>query len=208
MSSTYLPFLAVAIGTMLVPGPDTLVVLRTALTNGARSGVWAAAGTAVGNLVWGTAAVAGVVAVLTASATAFSVLKLAGAAYLVYLGYGALRAAWRGEPVVPAELEQTETGYARAFRRGLLTDLLNVKAGMFWTALTPQFMTGDTSTLTLVAMIATVPVLAMIWLGGYAYLADRARRGLARRAVARAVNGGTGTVFVGLAARLALASRH
>ena len=208
MSSTYLPFLVVALGTMLVPGPDTLVVLRTALTDGARSGAWAAAGTAVGNLIWGTAAVLGVVAVLTASATAFSILKLIGAAYLVYLGLSALRAAWRGEPVVPEAHDQASGSYFRAFRRGLVTDLVNVKAGMFWTALTPQFMTGETNTFTVVAMIVTVPVLALVWLTSYAYLADRMRRGLARRSVARAVNGGSGTVFVGLAARLAFASRH
>ena len=208
MSSTYLPFLAIAIGTMLIPGPDTLVVLRTALTDGRRAATWTAAGTAVGNLIWGGASVLGVAALLTASATAFSTLKLIGAAYLVYLGYGALRAAWRGESLVPEVTQADAADSGRAFRRGLITDLVNVKAGMFWTALTPQFMTGDTNALTLGAMIATVPALAMIWLTSYAYLADRIRQGLKRRAVARVVNGGTGTVFVGLAARLALASRH
>ena len=208
MSNTYLPFLVVALGTMLVPGPDAIVVLRTALTDGARSGAWAAAGTAVGNLIWGGAAVVGVAALLTASATAFTTLKFAGAAYLVYLGVTALRAAWRGDSVVPEPGSAAPAGSGRAFRRGLITDLVNVKAGMFWTALTPQFLTGDTSTITLAAMILTVPTLALLWLGSYAYLADRLRRGLAHRAVARAVNGGTGTVFVGLAARLALAGRH
>src|SRR3712207_2297755 len=100
MSHEYLAFLAVAVGTMLVPGPDTLVVLRTALTDGGRSGAWAAAGTALGSLVWGAASVIGVAALLTASATAFSTLKIIGAAYLVYLGFTALRAAWRGDAVV------------------------------------------------------------------------------------------------------------
>lgn len=208
MSSTYLPFLAIAIGTMLIPGPDTLVVLRTALTDGRRAATWTAAGTAFGNLVWGGASVLGVAALLTASATAFSMLKIIGAAYLVYLGYGALRAAWRGESLVPEVGTAAPADSGRAFRRGLITDLVNVKAGMFWTALTPQFMTGETNTLTLAAMIGTVPALGMIWLTSYAYLADRIRHGLRRRSVARAVNGSTGTVLVGLAARLALAGRH
>ena len=77
---TFTSFLAVAAVAVLVPGPDTFVVLRTSLTEGARAGTWAAAGSATGNLVWGAASVLGVAALLHTSATAFSALKLLGAA--------------------------------------------------------------------------------------------------------------------------------
>src|SRR5688572_23521474 len=89
--NTFASFLAVAAVAVVVPGPDTFVVLRTSLADGARAGTWAAAGSAVGNLVWGAASVLGVAALLHTSATAFSALKLLGAAYLVVLGVQALR---------------------------------------------------------------------------------------------------------------------
>src|SRR3712207_5795545 len=75
--SEYAAFLAVVVVVLAVPGPDTLVVLRTALADGARSGIWAAAGSAAGMGLWGHGSGVGVAALLAASATAFSVLKLA-----------------------------------------------------------------------------------------------------------------------------------
>ncbi len=86
----FLSFLAVAAVAHAVPGPDTFVVLRTSLAEGPRAGTWAAAGSAAGNLVWGTTSALGVAALLAASATAFATLKLAGAAYLAVLGVQAL----------------------------------------------------------------------------------------------------------------------
>jgi len=77
--STFASFLAVAAVAVVVPGPDTFVVMRTSLTEGARAGTWAAAGSAAGNLVWGAASVLGVAALLHTSATAFAALKLPGA---------------------------------------------------------------------------------------------------------------------------------
>ena len=137
----FLSFLAVSAVAMVVPGPDTFVVLRTSLADGPRAGTWAAAGSAAGNLVWGTTSVLGVAALLAASAAAFSTLKLAGAAYLAVLGVQALRAACRGDPLAGSERAARALSPAVAFRRGLASDLLNVKAGLFWTALVPQFLT-------------------------------------------------------------------
>lgn len=93
----FLSFLAVAAVALLVPGPDTFVVLRTALADGPRAGTWAAAGSAAGNLAWGAASVLGVAGLLAASGPAFAALKLLGAVYLVYLGVQVLLAAARGE---------------------------------------------------------------------------------------------------------------
>ena len=198
----YAAFLAVAAAALLVPGPDTLVVLRTALTDGARSGIWVAAGSAAGNVVWGAASAAGVAAVLATSATAFGVLKLAGALYLGWLGFQALRAAYRGErlAVVPGEAAPPVGG--RGFNRGLATDLLNVKVGLFWTALVPQFLTTPSGS---ALMVASMGVLVFAWLSVYATAAARLRATLSRTRPARALNAAMGTMFVALAAKLARA---
>ena len=130
----FLNFLAVAAVALLIPGPDTFVVLRTSLADGPRSGTWAAAGSAAGNLLWGAASALGVAGLLAASGTAFATLKLAGAVYLVVLGVSALLASARGDSLA-GEDERVATSSSAAFRRGLASDLLNVKVGLFWTAL-------------------------------------------------------------------------
>jgi threonine/homoserine/homoserine lactone efflux protein len=202
----FLSFLAVAAVAMVVPGPDTFVVLRTSLSDGPRAGTWAAAGSATGNLVWGALSVLGVAALLAASAAAFSTLKLAGAAYLAVLGLQALRAAWRGEPLARTRASRAAVSRTAAFRRGLASDLLNVKAGLFWTALVPQFLTAGSALLP-VAMITAMVGLVFAWLTGYAHLAGRLSTTLESRRAARAVNGGVGAVLLALGGGLALA-RH
>ena len=203
----FFSFVAVAALAVVVPGPDTFVVLRTSLTEGVRAGTWAAAGSAAGNLVWGAASVLGVAALLHTSATAFSALKLLGAAYLVVLGVQALRAAVRGDALAPeADGERPEGSRSKAFRRGVASDLLNVKVGLFWTALVPQFVSADSSALLPPAMVLSMGSMVFAWLTAYAYGAARLSQALRRRRSARAVNGTVGTVFVALGGRLALAS--
>jgi threonine/homoserine/homoserine lactone efflux protein len=198
----FLAFLAVAAVAMLAPGPDTFVVMRTALAEGARAGTWAAAGSATGNVVWGTASALGVAALLAASPAAFSALKLAGAGYLVLVGVQALRAATRGDSLATETQDQTSA----AFRRGLASDLLNVKVGLFWTALVPQFVTPETGALLPAAMVASMGAMVFAWLTAYAHLAARLSRTLKRRRSSQAVNGTLGAVLLGLGASLALAS--
>lgn len=200
---SFVSFLAVATLAVLVPGPDTFVVLRTALTDGRRAGVLAAAGSATGNLLWGAASVLGVAALLAASGSAFAVLKLAGAAYLVVLGVQALMAAARCETLAADGPREESLSSGAAFRRGLVSDLLNVKVGLFWTALVPQFVTADSSALMPPAMVVAMASMAFGWLSAYAYLAARMTRTLRRRGSSMAVNGTVGAVLVALGARLA-----
>jgi threonine/homoserine/homoserine lactone efflux protein len=198
-------FLAVAALALVVPGPDTFVVLRTALPDGPRAGTWAAAGSASGNLVWGGASALGVAALLAASGSAFAVLKLAGAAYLAVLGLQALAAAWRGDRLAPDAGGRPAASRAVSFRRGLASDLLNVKVGLFWTALVPQFAGPGSGALLPVAMVAAMSAMAFAWLAGYAHLAARLSQALRRRGTARAVNGTVGTMLLALGARLGAA---
>ncbi len=202
--SNYLAFIGVAAGTVLVPGPDVLVVLRVTLSAGTRAGAWAAAGSAAGNLLWGTASVLGATAVLAASTSAFTALKLAGAAYLAWLGLQALAAARRGETFTADDQDGNEpVSPARAFRRGLASDLANVKVGLFWTALVPQFLSTGAGPAMPVAMVTTMAALVFAGLAGYAVLAGRLRSALARPRVSRVVNALMGTMLVGLALKLA-----
>ena len=202
--NSYLAFVGTATAAALMPGPDMLVVLRTALTAGARAGAWAAAGSAVGNLIWGTLTMLGATALLTASTSAFTALKLAGAVYLAWLGVQALRAARRGE-LLANETEDGagRGGRARAFRSGLVSDLANVKVGLFWTALVPQFLPPDGGALLPAAMVATMSAVVFAGLGGYALLAARLRTALQRPGVSRATNATMGALLVALAAKLA-----
>jgi len=201
---TFASFLAVAAIAAVIPGPDTFVVLRTALADGPRAGTFAAGGSAAGNVLWGAASALGVAAVLAASATAFSVVKLAGAAYLVVVGIQALHAARRGDSLASDAGERADLSRAAAFRRGLTSDLLNVKVGLFWTALVPQFVAADSSALLPVAMVGAMASIVFAWLTGYAHLAGRLSRTLKRRRSSQAVNGTVGTVLVALGSRLAL----
>ena len=202
---TFASFLAVAAIAAVIPGPDTFVVLRTALADGPRAGTFAAGGSAAGNVLWGAASALGVAAVLAASATAFSVVKLAGAAYLVVIGVQALRAARRGDTLASDAAERGELSRSAAVRRGLASDLLNIKVGLFWTARVPQFVGAESRALLPVAMVVAMASIVFAWLTAYAHLAARLSRTLKRRRSAQAVNGTVGTVLVALGGRLALA---
>jgi LysE type translocator len=114
--------------------------------------------------------------VLAASATAFSVVKLAGAAHLVVIGVQALRAAARGERLASDGGARRDLSRAAASRRGLPSDLLNVKVGRFWTALVPQFVTSESSALLPAAMVGSMAAMVFAWLAAYAHLAARLSR--------------------------------
>src|SRR5215468_9789224 len=124
MAVDFLPFLAISVLLIVMPGPDTAVVTKNALLGGRRSGVCCALGVSLGLTVWTVAAALGIAALLQASAVAFLVLKLAGAVYLVWIGIQMLRtrdpvaaATGVGHGVAP------HTRGARALRQGLLSDL-------------------------------------------------------------------------------------
>ena len=134
-----LAFVVAATILAITPGVDTAMVLRSAAVSGRRAAALAAAGIALGCLVWGAAVAIGLGALLRASELAYSVLKWAGAAYLLWQG-GRLLLARRQLPVPGAD---DATAGSAAFRRGLLTNLLNPKALMFCALLLPQFISAQ-----------------------------------------------------------------
>ena len=195
----FLSFLAVAGLAMLVPGPDTFVVLRTALADGRRAGTEAALGAAAGNVCWGVASMLGLAAALAASPTAGTALELAGAGYLAYLGTQALRAARRGDTLAGP----VRAAGGGAWRRGLASDLTNVKVGLFWTALLPQFVAPGASPLLPAAMVAAMAVVVFGGLTAYAVLGARLAGLLARPRAARTVNATVGAMLLAVAAFMA-----
>jgi threonine/homoserine/homoserine lactone efflux protein len=168
----------------------------------------------VGVLVWGALSAAGVSALVAASEVAYDTLRLAGAAYLVWLGVQALRphrgdAAASGEPGEPgaAAGATTHRDTWRAARRGLVNSLANPKLALFFVALFPQFVAPGAAVLpAALAMAAVIVAFDVLWYGSVALLVDRARRALRPRLVA-AVEKVTGAVLLGFGLRLAAESR-
>jgi threonine/homoserine/homoserine lactone efflux protein len=194
-------FLGVAVVVIVTPGQDTALTVRNTLAGGRRAGVRTAIGVAGGQVVWALAASAGVAALLVASEPAFVALKLAGAAYLVYLGGQALLAAVRRSP--PPAHEAHATG-GRELRQGLLSNLGNPKMAVFFSSLLPQF--GDSFPV-LLGLGLLFCALTLTWLSAYAFVLARAGDVLRRPRVRRAIDAVTGTALVALGVRLAAADR-
>jgi threonine/homoserine/homoserine lactone efflux protein len=201
MHSQLLPFVATAVIIALTPGADTALVVRNALASGAPAARRTALGSCTGLMLWGIASGCGVAAVLNASAEVFATLKLAGAAYLIWLGIQAIRHAGAHEPAGPHR-------GGSPFRQGLLCNVLNPKAGMFFTALLPQFVSPrDPVLLVTLLLTAIAAATSLAWLSVYAALVPRAGDVLRRSPVRRALDRVTGAVLIGLGVRLALTRR-
>jgi RhtB (resistance to homoserine/threonine) family protein len=205
MTTTQVVAFAAAIGLgAMSPGPDFAVVVRQAVTSGRRAGLATATGVAVGILVWVLAATTGVAALLATSAAAFAVVKVVGAGYLLFLGLRALRAAARrpGAAAEPATGRAPTTGVA-AFRSGLLCNVLNPKAAVFFVALMPQFLPSRPAVADVLLLSVTAFLITLLWFGAVATVLSGLRRLLDRSAVRRAIDGLTGTALVLLGIRLA-----
>jgi threonine/homoserine/homoserine lactone efflux protein len=163
-----------------------------------------------GLLIWTVAAAFGVAALVRESALAFTVLKLMGAAYLIWLGLGALRAARRrsAHELLGAPYRGAPLGALRGFRQGLLSNLGNPKIAVFFTSLLPQFVSPREPILEPFLLLGGLFVLmTLVWLCSYALLAAKLSVVLARPAVKAALDAVTGVVLVGLGVRLALEPR-
>lgn len=199
----------------IIPGLDTALVLRTAVTRGHREGFATAVGINTGVLVWGMAAAVGVSALLVASDAAYTALRLLGAAYMVWLGLVLLRNSWRrGSPATPGREPESagppdaRGGVLRAWVRGTLTNLSNPKVGAFYIAALPQFIPERASHLAMGALLALVhDVEGIAWFALLIFGAHLVREQLARDSVHRTLDRITGVVLVGFGVRLALAGR-
>lgn len=205
MTATQVAAFAAALGLgAMSPGPDFAVVVRNAVTSGRLAGLATASGVAAGILVWVLAAATGVAALLAASATAFTVVKIVGAGYLLFLGVRALRSAAR-RPSGAAEPgpERAARTAVAAFRSGLLCNLLNPKAAVFFVALMPQFLPRQPAVSDVLLLSVTACLITLLWFGTVATVVSGVRRLLDRPAIRRTVDGLTGATLVLLGVRLA-----
>ena len=203
MDERLLAFISVAIVVVVVPGPDMALVARNVIRHGRSAGYATSIGICVGTLGWALAAGLGVSTLLATSATAFTVLKLAGAAYLIYLGITALRD--HDGPTVGTSDGASALRWRRAFLQGLLSALLNPKLGVFFLTLLPQFISpGDPVELRILQLALVFDLIGITWLLTYSTLLGAIGEALGRPGPRRFMRWVTGTVLVGLGARVAL----
>jgi threonine/homoserine/homoserine lactone efflux protein len=190
----------------LTPGLDTALVIRTAAAEGPRRAAGAAIGIGLGCLVWGAAASLGVGALLTASELAYTVLKWAGAAYLAWTGIRMiLKPRDRFEP---GEMRAVDAGPLAAMRRGLLTNLLNPKVGIFYVSFLPQFMPAGVEPARFGLLLTSIHVVeGLLWFAALIAATVPIAGLLREAAVVRWLDRITGGVFVAFGLRLALERR-
>jgi threonine/homoserine/homoserine lactone efflux protein len=199
-----LPFLVGSVLVTVIPGADMALVTRQVLVGGPALAQRTIFGNLAGLLVHGVALAAGLSALLVASATAYTVVKLAGAAYLVYLGVQALRASRQPRTDAP----QAVIVPRRAFLQGLISTVLNPKPALFFLTFLPQFVNPDAAMLPQTLALAAIHVIVgLIWLSAYAHLVHRARGVLAAPRVKAWVERTTGAVFIALGLRVAVERR-
>ncbi|MFC4350812.1 LysE family translocator [Fodinicurvata halophila] len=191
----------------LTPGIDTALVLRTAAVENARSAMLAGLGISTGVLVWGFLAAMGLGAVLAVSETAYNLVRIAGAVYLIYLGGLLIRNAVRKQPPDTAPWDRSAApalSGRRWFARGALTNLLNPKVGVFYVSFLPQFIPAGGNVLLFSILLAAIHAgLGVLWFA-FITLATRPAAGFLRRtAVARTLDGITGGVLIAFGLRIA-----
>ena len=197
-------YIAAVFVAMIAPGPDMLFILATGARGGPRAGMLATLGVMTSEVIQIAAVAAGLATLLAEAPAAFLVLRLCGAAYLLYLGVPALRSARRGAPLDrPRDAAGVTGGYA--YLRGLITNLANPKQVTFVVALLPQFVDRGLGHVPLqFAMLGAIFIAFEALIDGTVGLtAGRLSAWLTRRRRARqALDAGAGTIMVALAARL------
>lgn len=188
---------------VILPGPDTLVFLRSLVRDGRGAAVRTLAGTLTGLAIWVSVAVLGLTAVLRASHDAYLALRVIGAAYLIWLGFQALRPSRRS--AAAADRPPARMSLSSGFVAGLATDLLNPKVGIFFVTFLPTFIAADqpvaaTSLLLGGIYIAETAVYFIVLLG-----ASRAvTRWMSTERIRRRIDRTMGAVFIAFGLRLVL----
>jgi threonine/homoserine/homoserine lactone efflux protein len=207
MTAQLAPFLLVVLVLTVTPGPDTVLVLRNGAAAGTRGAWWTALGCCTGIAVWAIAAVLGLAVVLTASPIAFTVVKIAGAGYLVYLGTMALVHSFRAPAEAPKQSAAAVTKDARLalYRQGLVSNLLNPKIAVLFVTLIPQFIEPGQPVLASTALLAAIfLIVALLWWRVFSLAVGRLGTLLARPRVRKAMDRITGVVLIAFGARIVL----
>jgi threonine/homoserine/homoserine lactone efflux protein len=207
-----LPFLAASVLITMVPGADMALITRQVFLGGPRLAQRTIMGNLTGIAVHGAALAVGLSALLVASATAYTVVKLAGAAYLVWLGIQTILAARRPAPALDAADATPDSALPitprRAYVQGLVSTVLNPKPALFFLTFIPQFIDRDESVVAQTLFLTGIHILVgLVWLTIYAHMVDRARQVLTRDRVRLWLERSTGAVLIALGVRVAVERR-
>jgi RhtB (resistance to homoserine/threonine) family protein len=204
MDPLFVAGLAVLLLLTISPGADMALIAKITLERGRRAALLATIGICSGLFVHATASALGLSVILATSAEAFTVVKLAGAAYLVYLGVQALRSSFRDDAVAAVAPRRATS----PFLQGLLSNVLNPKVAVFYLTFMPQFMSpADNVLVRSLAFAVAHAVMGIAWLTAYAYVLSQISVVLGRSGVRRWLERVTGGVLIALGVRLALERR-
>ena len=205
VTTALLGFAAASVLIVLLPGPDTLVVVRNLLRGGRRRAIATVAGVLSGLVVWVVAASLGLSAVLQASHTAYDVLRYVGGAYLIFVGVQALRSrAARSEELNPAPTRRYPPFLGSGYVAGLATDLLNPKVGVFFVTFLPAFVPHGTDVGAVTLVLGAIFVLeTLVYFALLIGVADRVVSWMTNPRTRRRLDRGAGLVFIGFGLRLA-----
>ncbi|WP_227368751.1 LysE family translocator [Halomonas sp. M20] len=194
----------------MTPGIDTLLVIRNTVRGGIWDGVLTSLAICCGLFVHASVSALGISLILLQSAWAFGMLKLLGAAYLVWLGIQSLLSARRGSPLPIAGIDSPSRRVSswQSLREGFLSNVLNPKTVVFYMAFLPQFIAPSDPALLKSLWLAGVHfVIANVWQIGIVLMVGRAGHWLAKGWVSRSLEGVTGAVLIAFGIKLALQQR-
>ncbi|WLA53712.1 LysE family translocator [Bradyrhizobium diazoefficiens] len=204
--STLITYILIVLGFVFIPGPATLLTMARAASSGAKVGIATGAGIAAGDVIHTSMAIVGLSAIIATSALLFSIVKYAGAAFLIYLGIRAML------DKAPIELNggAPTISAGRAFREAVLTEVLNPKTALFFLAFLPQFVRPEHGAIALqLAVLGIVFVLlgllsTVVFAVGAGRLGNFLRR---HPAVVKWQGKVVGTIYCAVGVRLALQER-
>ncbi|EGR5063741.1 MULTISPECIES: LysE family translocator [Vibrio] len=190
----------------LTPGLDTALVIRNTSRAGFADGCTTSLGICFGLFVHATFSAIGISAILAQSAELFQIVKMVGAAYLIWLGISSLRSLMKtGQGIEVASLAHSQFRLTRSLREGFLSNVLNPKTAVFYLAFLPQFINPDYSPLAQSLLMALIHfAIAMVWQCGLAGALSSAKNLLKNASFMRWMEGTTGVVLVALGIKLLL----
>jgi len=208
MDPQVIAFVGVAAALTISPGADTMLVLKNSVRGGRTAGWATIAGILSGCLLHAVMSAIGLSVLLMRSAVAFQTVKLAGAAYLIWIGIRTFRSGNRAAVAEDSGARGTSPSLGSPFREGFVTNVLNPKVSVFYLAFLPQFISPGDPVLAKSILLAGIHnLMGALWLGGLATVAARSRVWLGRPRIRRAIARTSGAVLVALGARLALERR-
>lgn len=204
--SHYFLFIMTTILITITPGADTLLVTRNTLTKGKKVGLKTVAGVCAGIAIHEIFALIGLSAIIASSVLLFEIVKYTGAAFLIYMGISALFSKQKitNDDTNPAK----ETSNQSHFLKGLLSNVLNPKAMVFFMSLLPQFITPGENSLSQIVLLGVTPVfITLIWLFVYVNLINLLRDWFNKPSIASKFQRITGIMLISLGMKLALEKR-